>query len=92
MSLVWIAQSSFGMKSMDDRPARTSGNFPSLTERQKKLLIAVWSYVGALSAVIAIAILLIFRSPSNLLPVLILFVGGGAVGTLLVFWDKKSAA
>jgi len=80
------------MKSMDDRPARTSGNFPSLTERQKKLLIAVWSYVGALSAVIAIAILVIFRSPSNLLPVLILFVGGGAVGTLLVFWDKKSAA
>jgi hypothetical protein len=77
---------------MDDRPAKALSNFPSLSQRQKKLLIAVWSYVGALSVAIAIAILLIFRSPSHLLPVLILFVGGGTVGTLLAFWDKKSAA
>jgi hypothetical protein len=61
----------------------------SPTRHQKKLLLAVWSYVGALSAVIAVAILLIFRSPSLLLPVLILFIGCGAIGTLLAFWDKK---
>jgi hypothetical protein len=77
---------------MDDRPARTLSNFPSLTQRQKKLLIAVWSYVGALSVVIAVSILVLFRSPSHLLPVLILFVGGGAIGTLFALWDKKSTA
>jgi hypothetical protein len=77
---------------MDDRRATPVSNFVSLTQRQKKLLIAVWSYVGALSAVIAVAVLVIFRSPSHLLPVLILFIGGGTVGTLLAFWDKKSAA
>jgi hypothetical protein len=77
---------------MDDRPAKTLSKLLSPTQHQKKLLVAVWSYVGALSAVIAVTILLIFRSPSHLLPVLILFVGGGTIGTLLAFWDKKSAA
>jgi len=77
---------------MDDRQAKPSGTFAFLTQRQKKLLLAVWSYVGVLSAAIAVAILLIFRSPSYLLPVLILFIGGGTVGTLLAFWDKKTAA
>jgi hypothetical protein len=77
---------------MDDRPAKALGKMLSPTRHQKKLLVAVWSYVGALSAVIAIAILLIFRSASHLFPVLILFVGGGTIGTLLTFWDKKSAA
>ena len=77
---------------MDDRPARALSNFSALTQRQKKLLIAVWSYVGALSVVIAVSILLLFHSPSHLLPVLILFVGGGTIGTLLALWDKKSAA
>jgi hypothetical protein len=78
--------------SMDDRPDTAMSRLLSPTQHQKKLLIAVWSYVGALSAIIAVAILLIFRSPSHLLPVLILFVGGGTVGTLLALWDKKSAA
>jgi hypothetical protein len=78
--------------SMDDRPAKALSKLLSPTSHQKKLLVAVWSYVGALSAVIAVAILLIFRSPSHLLPVLILFVGGGTIGTVLAFWDKKSAA
>ena len=77
---------------MDDLPAKTLGNFPSLTKHQKKLLIAVWSYVGALSVVIAVSILVLFRSPSHLLPVLILFVGGGTIGTLFALWDKKSTA
>ena len=77
---------------MDDRPAKSLSKLLSPTRHQKKLLVAVWSYVGALSAVIALAILLIFRSPSLLLPVLVLFIGGGTVGTLLAFWDKKSAA
>jgi hypothetical protein len=77
---------------MDDRPAKALSNLPSLTQRQKKLLVAVWCYVGALSAVIAVSILLLFRSPSDLLPVLILFVGGGTIGTLFALWDKKSAA
>jgi hypothetical protein len=78
--------------SMDDRPEKAMSKLLSPTRHQKKLLLAVWSYVGALSAVIAVAILLIFRSPSLLLPVLILFIGCGAIGTLLAFWDKKSAA
>ena len=60
----------------------------SPTPHQKKLLVAVWSYVGALSVVIAVAILLIFRSPSHLLPVLVLFVGGGTIGTYLALWDS----
>jgi hypothetical protein len=79
-------------KSMDDRPAKALSNFPALTQHQKKLLIAVWCYVGVLSAVIAASILFLFRSPSHLLPVLILFVGGGTIGTLFALWDKKSAA
>jgi hypothetical protein len=77
---------------MDDRPAKTLKKLLSPTRHQKKLLLAVWSYVGALSFAIAVAILLIFRSPSLLLPVLVLFIGGGIVGTLLALWDKKSAA
>ena len=73
---------------MDDRQTKPSGTFASLTQRQKKLVLAVWSYVGVLSAAIAVTILLIFRSPSYLLPVLVLFIGGGATGTCLAIWDS----
>jgi hypothetical protein len=63
----------------------------SLKPYRKRLLLAVWFYLGALCALLALIVCFVFRSPPLLLPILVLFVGGGAIGTCLALWDKGAS-
>jgi len=69
-----------------------SSNRSSLTLHQRKLILAVWSYLAVLCGLLAVFVFFVFRSPPLLLPILVLFIGGGVIGTCLALWDKKSAA